>query len=193
MNTNTAQRPWKSMPELRKLAHENGWTLKAERGGVARFERRDPRSETGAVLLHVEFNRGGNIASAWIDARRTVGTRDANKLETIRRWMTESVPLEHHDAGLCANCGERIRLTIGSTFRIYDHPEHGNHTVCDWRPGMEPTGRVATPIGSLEPLTKAIADRTDGRRLGEMTGDEIAAAFASGPIHFRNGEVVAEP
>lgn len=180
------------MPELRKLAHENGWTLKAERGGVARFERRDPRSETGAVLLHVEFNRGGNIASAWIDARRTAGTRDANKLETIRRWMTESVPLEHHDAGLCANCGERIRLTIGSTFHVYDHPENGNHTVCNWRPGMEPTDRVATPMGSLESLAKEIADLTGGKLLGEMTIEEIRAAFAGGPIMFRNG-VVAEP
>lgn len=82
------------MPALRKLAQENGWRLVAERDGVARFERRDSRSETGAVLLHIEFNCGGNIASAWIGAERRVGPRNADKLETIRRWMTESVPLD---------------------------------------------------------------------------------------------------
>lgn len=44
----------------------------------------------------------------------------------------------------------------------------------------------------LDRLDAAIATRTGGKRLGEMTGDELREAFSSGPIHFRNGEVVDE-
>lgn len=54
--------------------------------------------------------------------------------------------VEYREAGQCANCGERIRESIGTGFRVFDHPDHGNHTVCDWRVNMEPTDRVATPI-----------------------------------------------
>jgi hypothetical protein len=84
------QQPWKVLPKLRKLALDNDWRLIAERGGVARFERRDPRAKTGAVRLHVEFNRAGNIASAWMSDYRQVGSGDANKFDTICRWMAET-------------------------------------------------------------------------------------------------------
>lgn len=51
--------------------------------------------------------------------------------------------------------------------------------------------QVQRPV-ELDRLDAAIADRTGGKRLGEMTGDEFREAFASGPIHFRNGEAVNE-
>ena len=41
-------------------------------------------------------------------------------------------------------------------------------------------------------LDSAIANRTGGRKLGEMTGEEIRAAFADGPIMFRDGQEVTE-
>lgn len=41
-------------------------------------------------------------------------------------------------------------------------------------------------------LDAAIAERTGGKKLGEMTGEEIRTAFADGPIMFRNGQVVTE-
>lgn len=154
------------------------------------MERRDPRSKWGAVTLHITFDRGGRIASAWIEELDRHVRSQPRKLDTVLKWISESVPLEYRDAGNCANCGERIRETIGTGYSIFSHPEHGNHTVCDWRPDMEPTDRVATPIGGLDALSEAIADRTGGKRLGEMTGDEIAAAFAAGPIMFQAGKAV---
>ncbi len=182
--------PWVAWPTISKAARENGWRLLPERGGVARMERRDPRSETGAVTLHIQFNRGGRIASAWIGELDRQVRNQPRKLDTILRWIAESAPVEYRDAGECANCGERIRETIGTNFRVFCHPDHGNHTVCDWHPDMESTDRVATPMTGLGILSGAIADRTGGRLRGEMNLDEIAAAFAGGPIHFRGGEVV---
>lgn len=41
-------------------------------------------------------------------------------------------------------------------------------------------------------LNDAIGQRTGGRLLGEMTGEEIAAAFASGPIMIRDGKLLFE-
>ena len=43
----------------------------------------------------------------------------------------------------------------------------------------------------FDALDAAIAERTGGKKLGEMTGAEIASAFADGPIMFRNGQVVS--
>lgn len=42
----------------------------------------------------------------------------------------------------------------------------------------------------LDKLSDAIAARTGGKLLGEMTSEELAAAFSTGPIMFRNGEAV---
>lgn len=53
------------------------------------------------------------------------------------------------------------------------------------------TTHVATKRESgLDKLSDAIAERTDGKMLGEMTSEELAAAFSTGPIMFRNGEAV---
>lgn len=139
-------RPWVAWPTIRQTACENGWNLLAERSGVARMQRRDPRSHTGAVTLHIEFNRGGRIAGAWIAELDRHVRRQPRKRDTVLKWISESVPVQHRDAGRCANCGQRIRETIGTNFRVFDHPDHGNHTVCDWHPRMNPTDRVATPM-----------------------------------------------
>lgn len=181
--------PWVAWPTISKTARENGWGVLAERGGVARMERRDPRGEWGAVTLHIAFDRGGRIASAWIEELDRHVRNQPKKLDTILQWISEAVPLRHYAAGRCANCRERIELTIGTDYHVYAHPDHGNHTVCDWRPDMEPTDRVATPTSGLDVLSEAIADRTGGKLLGEMTGDEIAAAFADGPIMLKAGKV----
>lgn len=61
------------------------------------------------------------------------------------RWGLTAPEVQYREAGDCANCEERIRETIGPGFRIFYHPDHDNHTVCDWHLGMEPTDRVATP------------------------------------------------
>lgn len=184
-------KPWVAWPAIAKAARVNGWRVLAERGGVARMERRDPRSESGAVTLHVEFNRAGHIAGAWIEELDRNIRRQPKKLNTILQWISEAVPVKHYDAGRCANCRERIELTIGTGFQVYVHPDHGNHTVCDWEPGMQPTDRVATPMSGFDTLNEAIAERTGGKLLGEMATDELRAAFSSGPIHIRHGEVVA--
>lgn len=44
----------------------------------------------------------------------------------------------------------------------------------------------------LDELTAEIGQRTGGKLLGEMTNQELLAAFAAGPVHFRGGEVVRE-
>jgi len=190
-NTIAEPKPWVAWPAIAKAARANGWRILAERRGVARMERRDPRSEVGAVTLHVEFNRGGHIAGAWIDELDRNIRSQPKKLNTILQWISEAVPVKHYDAGRCANCRERIELTIGTDFRVFAHPDHGNHTVCDWHPGMQPTDRVATPMSGFAVLDEALLERTGGKRLGEMTREEIAAAFAAGPIHLRGDEVVA--
>lgn len=46
------------------------------------------------------------------------------------------------------------------------------------------------PANDLDKLTLPIAERTGGKLLGEMTADELMAAFSAGPIQFRDGEVV---
>ncbi len=40
----------------------------------------------------------------------------------------------------CANCGERICESFPG---VYEHPDNGHHTVCDWPNGRG--DRVATP------------------------------------------------
>ncbi len=43
----------------------------------------------------------------------------------------------------------------------------------------------------LEALTTAILNRTGGKLLGELTAEELRAAFSGGgPIIFRDGEAV---
>ncbi|UHJ58637.1 hypothetical protein LT337_32840 (plasmid) [Mycolicibacterium fortuitum] len=55
------------------------------------------------------------------------------------------------------------------------------------------TTKAATKRESgLDKLSDAIAERTDGKPLGEMTSEELAAAFSTGPIMFRNGEAVEQ-
>jgi hypothetical protein len=88
------RRPWVDWPMIRDTARSNGWGLLAERGGVARMERRDPRSETGAVTLHVEFDSRGLIVGAWIAGLgRRIRAHDAEKLDTIVSWLREAVPV----------------------------------------------------------------------------------------------------
>ena len=154
------------------------------------MQRRDPRSEVGAVTLHIEFNRGGHIAAAWIEELDRQVRSQPKKLNTILQWISEAVPVKHYNAGRCANCRERIELTVGTDFHVYAHPDHDNHTVCDWHPDMPPTDRVATPMSGFAELDDAISERTGGKLLGEMTTEELRAAFAVGPIMFRNGAVM---
>lgn len=55
------------------------------------------------------------------------------------------------------------------------------------------TTKAATKRESgLDKLSDAIAERTDGKLLGEMTSEELATAFSTGPIMFRNGEAVEQ-
>lgn len=42
----------------------------------------------------------------------------------------------------------------------------------------------------LDKLSDAIAARTGGKLLGEMTSEELGATFSTGPIMFRNGGAV---
>ncbi len=50
-----------------------------------------------------------------------------------------------HKLPACQNCGEPITEQRGEGYSVWSHPTHGMHTVCDWREGMAPTTRVATP------------------------------------------------
>ncbi|WP_165614655.1 hypothetical protein [Mycobacteroides chelonae] len=45
-------------------------------------------------------------------------------------------------------------------------------------------------MSTLDRLTEEIRRHTGGKLLGEMTAEELRAAFADGPIQFRGGEVV---
>lgn len=58
--------------------------------------------------------------------------------------------------------------------------EDPNYTIRRW--DMAKTG--------LEALTAAILNRTGGKLLGELTAEELRAAFSGGPIIFRDGEAV---
>ncbi|SHU98551.1 hypothetical protein [Mycobacteroides abscessus] len=51
---------------------------------------------------------------------------------------------------------------------------------------------MTTPIAfaTLDTLTEEVRRRTGGKLLGEMTAEELRAAFADGPIQFRGGKVV---
>lgn len=60
------RRPWVHWPTIASTARSNAWKVLAERRGVARMERRDPRSPDGAVTLHIEFDHAGLIADASI-------------------------------------------------------------------------------------------------------------------------------
>jgi hypothetical protein len=53
------------------------------------------------------------------------------------------------DAHRCANCGKPIRRTAIEGGDVWDHWTEGHHTVCDWTPDMDPTDRVATPVGAM--------------------------------------------
>lgn len=95
MSTEVEGRPWATWPAIAKAARANGWRILAERRGVARLERRDPRSEVGAVTLHVEFNRAGHIAGAWIEELDRNIRSQPKKLNTILQWISEAVPVKH--------------------------------------------------------------------------------------------------
>jgi hypothetical protein len=58
------------------------------------MERRDPRSETAAVTIHVEFDSRGLIVGAWIaELGRRIRAHDAEKLYTIVSWLREPAPV----------------------------------------------------------------------------------------------------
>lgn len=54
------------------------------------------------------------------------------------------------------------------------------------------TTKATKRESGLDKLSDAIAERTDGKTLGEMTSEELATAFSTGPIMFRNGEAVEQ-
>ncbi|MBU8839097.1 hypothetical protein [Mycolicibacterium goodii] len=66
----------------------------AERRGVARIQRRDPRSPNGAATLHIEFDHDGLIAVAEItELGRRIGAQP-DKLNTILNWLREPAPAD---------------------------------------------------------------------------------------------------
>lgn len=91
-------KPWVAWPAIAKAARTNGWRVLAERRGVAWMERHDPRSEVGAVALHVEFNRGGYIAGAWIEELDRNIRSQPKMLNTILQWISEAVPVKPYGA-----------------------------------------------------------------------------------------------
>lgn len=85
--------PWAAWPQIRDEAQSSGWRVLSERGGTARLERRDPRTETGAAVLNIAFDRDGHIESSWISALgREVDVNAADPLNTILEWIREPVP-----------------------------------------------------------------------------------------------------
>ncbi|WP_131823332.1 hypothetical protein [Mycobacteroides chelonae] len=86
-------RPWVHWPTIAATARSNGWTVLAERRGVARMQRRDARSDVGASTLHVEFDQQGLIAGAWIDELGwRMDAHEADKLSVVLARLRESVP-----------------------------------------------------------------------------------------------------
>ena len=85
--------PWAAWPQIRDEAQTNGWRVLSERGGTARLERRDPRTETGAAVLNIAFGRDGHIETSWISAfGREVDASTADPLNTVLDWIREPVP-----------------------------------------------------------------------------------------------------
>lgn len=88
------RRPWIQWPTIASTARANGWNVLAERRGVARIQRRDPRSPNGAATLHIEFDHDGLIAVAEItELGRRIGAQP-DKLNTILNWLREPAPAD---------------------------------------------------------------------------------------------------
>ncbi|MCX8559031.1 hypothetical protein OS121_28730 [Mycolicibacterium mucogenicum] len=123
--------PWVAWPAIAKAARANGWRVLAERRGVARAERRDPRSEVGAVTLHVEFNRAGHIAGAWIEELDRHIRSQPKKLNTILEWICEAVPEQRYGA---ERFGPTLTALLKSRFGWMDHSHDprpdGDSGVC---------------------------------------------------------------
>lgn len=77
------------------------------------------------------------------------------------------------------------RITPGHGYDCGTCRLPADHTSLCWRncrPREVPT--------SFDKLDDAIRERTGGKLLGELAPEELKAAFARGPIMFRDGEVV---
>lgn len=94
----------------------------------------------------------------------------------------------------CKNCGLPISATFTNPRDGYVVWAHENqHTVCDWREGMEPTTIVATPVGTTDDLqagydagyAKLLLDPTRGRR--------FSAGYALGVEHRLADDARADP
>jgi hypothetical protein len=82
------QQPWADWPTIMQTARANGWRVLAERGGEARLERRDGRSSTGAVSLHIKFDGDGAISGAkLVELGYFIGSVAPQKLDTILGWL----------------------------------------------------------------------------------------------------------
>lgn len=77
--------------QLLATARKNGWRVLAARRGMERFERRDGRSETGAVDIAVEFNHRGELVSAWRSIGDQLVDAEINGVETVMWWLQERV------------------------------------------------------------------------------------------------------
>lgn len=78
------------------------------------------------------------------------------------------------------------RVTNRTTLRHRDATRNHRHM----EDAIMTTHAATKRESGLDKLSDAIAERTDGKMLGEMTSEELAAAFSTGPIMFRNGEAV---